>query len=198
VRISIPVTVAVEGSTDTPVVRKLLAHLGLDMGAVHEKNGKLGLDQRLLGYNNAAEYAPWLVLRDLNHDAPCPSALIMRLLPQCASQMCFRIAVREMEAWLLADREKLAQYLSIPISRVPLNPENIESPKLALINLARRSRRRSVRDDFVPAPGITASVGPGYLARVTEHAMRYWRSDVAAESCRSLARCLRALRRWTE
>jgi hypothetical protein len=193
VPISIPVTVAVEGPTDTPVARKVLAYLNLDVGAVHEKNGKLGLDQRLSGYNSAAEYAPWLVLRDLNHDELCPSALIKRLLPKPAAQMCFRIAVREMETWLIADRETLAEYLSIPISQVPLNPEELNNPKLTLVNLARQSRRRGIRYDFVPAEGISATVGPGYLAGVTEYVTRYWRPEIAAKSCRSLAHCLQAL-----
>ena len=192
----LPVTVAVEGSTDTPVARRLLTHLGLDAGPIHESNGKFRLDRNLLGYNNAAAHAPWFVLRDLNHDAPCPGALVLHLMPMPASRMCFRIAVRETEAWLLADREELARYLSVSISQVPNNPEQLEDPKLTLINIARRSRRRAVREDFVPRVGTSAMVGPGYLARITDYVTRYWRPDVAAESCRSLAHCLQALHRW--
>lgn len=190
------VTIAVEGPTDSPVARRLLTHIGLDAGPIHEKNGKNGLDKRLTGYNNAAANAPWLVLRDLDHDAPCAGDLVNALLPNPSAQMCFRIAVRKMEAWLLADREQLARYLSVSIASVPSNPEQVEDPKLTIVNLARRSRRRAVREDIVPVRGTTATVGPGYLARITEFATDHWRPDVAALSCSSLKRCLDSLGRW--
>ena len=191
------VTIAVEGPTDTPVARRLLTHLGLETGPIHETSGKVGLDKRLLGFNRAAANAPWLVLRDLDHDAPCPSELVKLLLPSPAIQMCFRIAVNEMEAWLLADREQLAKYLSITLKSVPLDPEQVENPKQTLVNLARRSKRRSMREDIVPVEGTTAKVGPGYLARITEFATYHWRPEIAAETCRSLKRCLSSLGRWS-
>jgi hypothetical protein len=192
----IPVTLAVEGTTDIPVARRILAHLGLEVAVIYERGGKAGLDSSLTGYNRAAAFAPWLVLRDLNHDAPCASELIHRLLPRPAAQMVFRVPVRETEAWLLADREELARYLGVSLSKVPSSPDLLEDPKLSLINLARRSDKRAIREDFVPEEGITSVVGPGYVARIIEYATNHWRPNAAADVSPSLARCLRALARF--
>jgi hypothetical protein len=55
-------------------------------------------------------------------------------LPSIAPQMCFRTGVKEVEAWLIADRERLADFLRIPVSNVPMAPDSIEDPKIALGN----------------------------------------------------------------
>jgi hypothetical protein len=189
------ITLAVEGPVDVPVARRLLATVGLEAGPVYGKGGKTSLDQKLHGFNRAAAFSPWLVLRDLDHDEPCPGVLVARLLPRASARMCFRIAVRETEAWLLADRDQIAAYLSVPVSLVPGDPEQLDDPKQALVNLARKSRRRILREDLVPLEGSTAKIGPGYLARVSEYVGGPWRPEVAARTSQSLARCLAALQR---
>lgn len=55
--------------------------------------------------------------------------------------MCFRIAVREVEAWLLADAEQAAGFLAVPLARIPAEPETLPDPKATLIALAGRSRK---------------------------------------------------------
>src|SRR5437899_1532862 len=102
------VTIATEGSTDVGVLRRLLHFTGHEVGPVHGLVGKGGINRNIAGYNNAARFAPWLVVRDLDNDAACPAALVANLLPQPAAFMRFRIAVREIEAWLIADAEALA------------------------------------------------------------------------------------------
>lgn len=188
------VTVAVEGSTDVPVVRRILLAAGLGAGKVHGLVGKSGLDRQLRGYNSAARFAPWFVLRDMNGDAPCAGELVGRLLPAPAAGMCFRIAVSALETWLMADTEEMARFLRVPISAIPKAPESIADPKRALVALASRSRRRVIAQDMVPASGTSARVGPGYTARIVEYATEYWRPEVAAGRSPSLERCLRALR----
>lgn len=187
------VSIAVEGVTDTAVARRLLAHVGLEPGPVYEQGGKAGLDRKVQGYNRAAAKAPWFVLRDLDQDGPCAGAVVGRLLPDRARTMCFRLAVREVEAWLLADRTMIARYLSVAVAVVPLAPELLPHPKRELVNLARKSARRTIRDDFVPPAGSTAQVGPGYTQCIVDFAGGHWRPNVAALASPSLARCLAAL-----
>jgi hypothetical protein len=50
--------------------------------------------------------------------------------------MC-RFAVNELESWLLADREGLANFLGIAVSRMPICPEREEFPKKTLVNISR-------------------------------------------------------------
>jgi hypothetical protein len=189
------VTVAVEGTADVAVVQRVLESVPLALGGVYVLNGKGRLDQRIADYNHASRYTRWLVLRDLDQDAACAPALVQRLLPQPAPHMCLRIAVRATEAWLLADRERLSRFLGVARNVIPLDPEKMVNPKQALVNLARKSHQRAVREDLVPAPGTTAQVGPGYTARLIEFASQLWRPDVAAQQSDSLRRCLAALRK---
>lgn len=191
-----PISVAVEGKTDVPVVKRLLDLAGLEMGAVHGQQGKALLDQRLPGYNNAARHAPWLVVRDLDRDAACAPELVAGLLPNPGRWMVFRIAVRAMEAWLLADAERLSQFMRVALSRIPLDPDSVIDPKGEMVRLARASRLRAIREDMVPADGTSATVGPAYSARVIEFARGPWRPDVAVGKSRSLAGCARALSAW--
>jgi hypothetical protein len=189
------VTAALEGTSDIPVVRKLLDATGHELGVVHGLKGKTFLNANIHGYNNAAKYAPWLVVRDMDHDAPCPGELASRLLPQPAAKMLFRIAVREVESWILADPERLAVFLSVTASLVPQDPDALEDPKEILVNLARRSRRKAIRDDMTPTSGASV-IGPAYGSRVAEFATAHWRPNVAALRSPSLRRCMTRLSVW--
>lgn len=188
------VTVAVEGDTDVPVVAKILKLAGHELDRVHGRAGKARLDLQLPGYNNAAHHAPWLVLRDLDTDAPCAGALITALLPSPAARMRLRIAVHALEAWLLADAQAVSRYFAVPLTVVPALPESLPDPKRSLVDLARRSRSTAVRQDMVPALGMTARVGPGYSSRVIEFARDHWRPRVASQTAPSLRSCIAALR----
>jgi len=190
------IPVVVEGDTDVPIARNLLGLVGLDVGTVYGLRGKHWLDQRLRAYNHAARFDRWFVLRDLNGDAPCAPQLLQNLLPAPTVGMCFRIAIRASEAWLLADRERISEFLSVPAGRIPGNPDNLQDPKREVVDLSRRSRRRAIREDMVPAPGTSSRVGPAYTARIIEFATTLWRPRVAAANSTSLSRCIAALERW--
>lgn len=186
------VTVVVEGLGDEPLARRILHAVGLSVGPVFHARGKPRLDARLPGYNNAARTSPWLVLRDLDN-AVCAPALRAELLPQPSRHMCFRIAVRSAEAWLMADREALATFLAVPLEQIPADPESIERPKRKMVDIARRSRQRAIQRDMAPAVGTTAEVGPAYVSRVSEFARDYWRPNHAANRSESLRSCITAL-----
>lgn len=186
----LPISVAVEGQSDVAVVRRILAIVGCSVHVVYGRTGKAALDASVPGYNNAARFAPWLVLRDLDHDAPCGPELVTRVLPNRSQWMRFRVAVREMESWLLADSEMLSRYFKVSRALVPNEPERLPDPKLALVNLARRSRSSAVRRDMVPQPGTSSTVGPGYVSRISEFAGTHWRPDVARLNSLSLHRCI--------
>ena len=187
-----------EGSVDEAVVRRLIEQVGGISGPVYGRNGKHHLRQRIANYNQAARQLPWVVLVDLDHDAECAPPLRSAWLPALSPHMCFRVAVRQVEAWLLADRERVAKFLSVSASRIPHNPESVEHPKHLLVDLARSSRRRDIREDMVPRPGSGRPVGPAYTARLIEFVISQrtgWRPDVAARFSDSLNRSLRCLRR---
>jgi len=189
------ISAAVEGIVDEAVVRKLIAHAEATPGDVYGKQGKSFLRQKIAGYNNAAQHAPWLVLVDLDSDEDCAPPLRSAWLHEPARYLCFRVAVREVEAWLLADAERIAAFLRVARSKLPSDPERLGDPKSTMVNLARASRRRDIREDMVPRPGSGRQVGPAYSSRLIEFASGDWRPDVAAGRADSLKRAMRCLKR---
>lgn len=190
-----PVCVATEGLIDTAVVRRIFQEVELEIAAVYGESGKDRLDDALAGYNAAAKHGSWLVLRDLDTDANCAPSLRARLPAVPAPGMMFRIAVREIETWLIADLHAFARFFSISPGRIPNDPESIHRPKEYLVNLVRRSRSRTIRDDVVPRDGSRARFGPGYAGRMIEFASTVWSPHEASIRSDSLKRCLDRLSR---
>ncbi len=187
------VTAAVEGDIDEAVVGVLIKQAGGQVGTVYGKEGKPHLRRRIKGYNNAARFSLWMVLVDLDHEGDCAPTLRDKWLPDPVSNLCFRVAVREVEAWLLADAETLATYLSVTKSRIPSDPERLQQPKQTVVDLARRSRRRDIREGLVPRPDSGRDVGPTYNSQLVEYVKSHWRPNVAAERSNSLHRTLRCI-----
>ena len=185
---------AVEGPGDEAVLRKLVDWSGATLGAVHGMTGKDHLLKHLPGYNNAARYASWVVLVDLDQDDVCAAGISRRWLPNPAPLMCFRVVVRAVESWLLADRANLTRFLGVSATLLPPDSDPVTHPKRALVDLARRSRLRAIREDMPPRPGSGRQVGPLYTARVIEFATDHWDPDRAADTSDSLRRCMSRLR----
>ncbi len=186
---------AVEGITDEALLRRVCRYLDTEAYAVYGKNGKDALLRCLPGYNNSARFRHWLVLIDLDRQRCAPEARTL-WLPHPAGLMCFRIAVRELESWLLADAERLSEFIGVDQQEVPGNPDDLADPKESLLNLIRRSTSRAIREDMLPRPGSGQNVGPAYASRLIEFLQETpdgWRPDVAANNSDSLMRCLTAL-----
>lgn len=191
------ISAAVEGIVDESVIRRLVTNAGAIPGSIYGKNGKQDIQLRIQGYNSAARRTPWIVLVDLDNDAHCAPTLHATWLPSPAPLMCFRVAVRQVEAWLLADRERIAFFFSVASDRIPADPESLTNAKETLVELARKSRNRKIREDMVPRIGSGRVVGPAYSSRVIEFASRHWRPDVACLHAESLSRAVKCLRLLT-
>lgn len=188
------VQAAVEGPLDEAVARRLIRDAGLVSGTVYGHRGKQYLRDRITGYNNAARVSPWLVIVDLNHDHACAPALRAEWLPGPAPDMTLRVAIREVEAWLLADRQRFARFLGVAQATLPRDPEAIDDPKQFVVNLARRSSRRDVREDLVPRESSGRTTGTLYVPRLIDFVEGSWRPGDAATIAPSLDRCLFRLR----
>ncbi|MCK6628900.1 MAG: hypothetical protein L6R45_27440 [Anaerolineae bacterium] len=192
------VNLLVEGDTDEVIIRRVLEYAGLECGTVYGKHGKSDLLKRLPNYNQAARFGAWLAVVDLDRDTLCASDFVRNTLPEPMSGMCFRVAVRAIESWLLADAEHLAAYLGISPTKIPPNPDLEIDPKTTLINLARLSHRKALRQEIVPRQGSGGRVGPGYTARLIEFVLSSdytWRPEVAIHHSESLKRCVTALQK---
>lgn len=189
------ISAGVEGIVDEAVAIRLIRYVGALPGTTYGKNGKARLRQRINAYNMAAQYWPWIVIVDLDREFGCAPPLRATWLRRQAPGMCFRIAVRAVEAWILADGEEIAGFLGVPSSRIPRDPEALDDPKETLVNLARASRRRDIREDMVPTDSGGRRVGPAYTSRLVEFVSTRWQPDVGAQRAVSLRRAIDCLRR---
>jgi hypothetical protein len=182
----------VEGSVDEVAIRRVIEHFGICAEMVHVKNGRSKIAAKVRGYYAASRVSPWLVLADLDSD--CASDLLNQwAVPASDALFLCRFATREIESWLLADREGIAANLAVSGVLVPADPDALIDAKEAVLNLARRSRSREVKSDMLPAPNSLIGVGPGYNLRLSEFVRSRWDVIEAAQRSRSLARCLCAL-----
>lgn len=186
---------ACEGTLDGVVVKRLLRHVRALPGDLYRQK-KSDLLGRLPGFNASARIRPWIVVVDLDHDTGCAPEAVRSWLPVPSHFMNFRVAVREVEAWILADRERLARYLQVPEARITGTPEAIDYPKEYLINCAKESSSAAIRRGIIPRPGSRRAEGPAYLSLLSEFVNdveRGWRPDVASDHSESLERCIRSL-----
>lgn len=190
-----PVDLAAEGPTDLAVMRRLLVEAGLDEGEVFwgegRNTGKQGMTSRLQGWvAGAAVGRRIFVLRDLDHDAPCAGALRAALPPHDAPGLLLRVAVRQVEAWLIADRDRLAQALHVDPQRLPADPEAHPDPKQAIMEAAARSRSRAIKRGLPPRPGSGLRHGDDYAETLIGFARSTWSPRAAALRSDSLRRAL--------
>jgi hypothetical protein len=187
------VSCAVEGLVDEAISRRLVRECLLSAGPVYGRNGKQFLLDRISGYNNAARFSPWFVVVDLDTDFDCAPPALQAWLPRPAPAMVLRVAVREAEAWLMADRDSFAAFLGVSGDRIPTAPELEVDPKRTVVALARQSRKRSIREDMVPRASSGRNEGELYVARVIQYVQKHWRPRIAAQRADSLRRCLERL-----
>jgi hypothetical protein len=187
------VNVAVEGESDEGAAEAVIVCAGHELGTLTNRRGKTRLDPQIAGYVRASVFEPWVVFRD--SDSECPVALRNRLLAGLApneSKFALRVAHSMTEAWLLADTDGFAEYFSISRAILPNDPDGLLHAKHEVLRLCARSRSRQVRHDMVRGPD---EPGQLYVTRINEFARTKWNVEVAAESSRSLARALDAVRR---
>lgn len=188
---------AVEDELSEIAARRMIeAHSPFNVLSCLGKKGFGYLKANMAKFQKIARQIPCFVLTDLDQ-YPCPTALREDWKTfSMPRDFIFRIAVRSVESWLMADRKNFADFLGISIQRLPLNPDDERYPKQLLINLARKSNRRVIREDLVPKKNSTAKVGPNYNARLGEFVREKWIISSAQSNSQSLSRAIRALEKF--
>jgi hypothetical protein len=195
----IPVNLATEDELSEVVLRRLLDHSdrGYAIGTAYGRRGFGDLRRTITGWNRAARFVPFIVLTDLD-SRPCPTELIEDWLKEARHpNLLLRVAVREVEAWLLADRSNLGKYLRVSEKSIPVDPDGLPDPKATLVNVARRSRSETLRDRIVPQRGSTAKQGRDYNSCLAEFVRTDWSIEDAASQSASLRRTVTRLASFT-
>jgi hypothetical protein len=187
----IPVNFATEDELSEQALFRILERVNrYAFGMAYRRGGFGYLRRTISGWNSAAKSIPFIVLTDLD-TYPCPLELLNEWLPFGKHpNLLFRIAVREVEAWLLADPDNLSQFLNVKRALIPPQPDSIVDAKAALVGVAGRSRSKAIRESIVPKRGSTAKQGPDYNGRLGLFVRQHWDIDAAKTNSESLSRTL--------
>lgn len=191
------VLVAVEGVTDEPFASRVVNAAGLEVDRTIVFNGHGNLDPRIPKWCQPSNRRLMFVVRDLDPSFghACPPGLVAQLTgpPPLSATTLVRIAERELESWLLADRDGAANYFHLRPGSIPHAPDTELNPKQTLVNLCRSSTSSAIRRGMVPDPRGGRSVGPEFTGLVIDFGSSSWSVERAKPSSPSLARALRSL-----
>lgn len=183
-----------EGFLDRIAAERLAREVGLEVeGAVKDAGGIPEFWKSIGKLNEAAKQCgPIFALAD--HDSlDCVGPKLSQKLPVRHPNLLLRLSVVELEAWLLADSERLGEHLSVSAAQFPSEPDKERDPKRTLVSLAARSTKPSIKQGMVPRPGYKADRGPEYTAIMEDFIQRRWRPAEAATRSPSLRRAIAAL-----
>ena len=185
----------VEDALGEAVSIRILTSLGIAVSQRLGLKGKGYLQNKADSLNRTARGFPVFMLADQDAPNPCPPQLIQSWIKGRQHPHFFlRVAVMEVESWIMADRRGVADLLAIPLSRIPRDTDTIPHPKEFLVALARRSRKAGLREELVPRPGATSTVGPEYNSRLGEFVRSDWNIRRASAASNSLKRTIDRLR----
>jgi hypothetical protein len=194
----IPIHLVIEDDLSEAVLRRVLRER---TGAVRyecrtpfQNSGFGQLRRNVRAFNEMARVCPVLMLTDLDR-YPCATALIDEWLPTTRHpEFLFRVAVREVEAWLLGSHEEIIRFLRLR-RRVPVpHPEALDDPKDALLQMAQDSPSRELRNALVQADRYgRRRQGPAYNLTLNGFVCDFWNIEAASGSCPSLKRLMNRL-----
>lgn len=192
----IPINLAVEDDLSEWMLRRILRERPAEyaIGPVFKKGGFGYLKKMVPAFNNMAKASPVLLLTDLDTYA-CPPSLVNDWLVHPKHPLfLFRVAVREVEAWLLASDKELSSFLSMRKSLNIPAPETLDDPKAELLKLAASSPRRELRDAITRRyRGGNLLQGPAYNSTLAGFLDEHWSAAAACDKCSSLQRIFDAL-----
>ena len=191
----IPINLAVEDVLSEMAMRVILEQSGRSF-LVSRCFGRSGfgyLKKNANAFNSAAKGIPYLLLTDLDARECAPGLIEDWLQRPKHNNLIFRVAVREVEAWVIAHRKAFARYLGIAENRIPREPDILEYPKRTLIELTSTSKRRRLREAIVPARGSTARIGPDYNNTLGEFLQSAWKVEEAIKYSPSLKKAFQQI-----
>ena len=164
----LPLTIATEDELSEAIaLRIVLDFPALEVGLCVRQGGNGYLRSRMRNFREMALRGPVLVITDLD-TSMCPVALRnawLRPLPHPPG-LLLRVAVREIESWLLADHNAVVTLLGKKVERrLPDDSDRIPDPKDFILELARLAPR-DFRFDLRAEAGAIARQGLGYNHRL--------------------------------
>lgn len=192
----ISVCTAVEDRLSAAVLERLLGEREgrLTIGMSITPTGFGNLKKKLPELVRLAPNVPVLLLTDLDRKE-CAPVLIGEWLGRQTKpdSLLLRVAVREVEAWLLADKQNFASFARIPLAKLQESPEDLDDPKQKLLNLVTRYSPAPLKRDLVAEHGHGPRQGLAYNERLSQFVHTSWNPVEASLNADSLARARRRI-----
>jgi hypothetical protein len=113
------VAILVEGRVDEAVARRIVHEAGGQVTTTYGLRGVGYVQSKIAAFNASSKGTPTLALVDLMDTAhDCPVIARDAILPYQEPTMLFRLVIREIESWILADRPNVARFLGVPKKKV--------------------------------------------------------------------------------
>lgn len=188
---------AFEDDCAEAILRKLfkIYNSHYDIQILNSKQGGAGtLRKNMPKYNNLAKKFPVIILTDLDN-ANCVVEFKNNWLKgiKVEQNLHLRIAIRESESWLLADKFNLAKWLEISENLILDNPEILPDPKQHFLTIIKKSKNRDLKEDLLPAKNNKSLVGLAYNYQVTKFVEQHWNPDKAMQNSDSLKRLVKVI-----
>lgn len=132
------------------------------------------------------------VLCIADSDQHCPVTLVTKWLAPypSAARFVLRLAVREAESWVLADRAGMNQHFKVPVGKLPHQPDELVDPKTDLLRYLAKYAPMALRREMVARSGASLRRGVGYNAGLRSFVASTWGPERAAGQSPSLQRAL--------
>lgn len=190
-----PVAIATEDQLSEAIVLRLIAEVPGESRVMHSlgKRGSGYLSSKMDSWRQMAEHQVMVVLTDLDR-ANCLVEFRDKWLANQPPPpgMLFRVAVREVESWVLADHVAMRELIGAK-GVLPAKPDELAEPKQVLLRLA-NGAHKTVREELRKTIDGNLSQGLGYNARLSAWVASSWSPQRAAERSPSLARARDRLR----
>ncbi|OMG64418.1 hypothetical protein AUR61_011225 [Stutzerimonas balearica] len=174
------------------LAKAILEQLKLGVASYEQNTHGFGELVKIIDKMNgvAANAMPVLMIAD-GDQSECVVEQINSWMPaHPADKFVLRLAVREAESWVLADREGLSEFAQVDVSVVPREPDDIRDPKQSLLSIIRKSKRRDLKEEMLPGKKSKAPVGLGYNLHLSTFIRENWSLARASNNSPSLARAI--------
>lgn len=183
------VILATEDELSEVIAEKLLREASNKVNIVQNlrKGGYGYLYSKMDSWRQISRQVPVFIFTDLDA-LECAPSLIKKWCGgrPLDNNLHIRVAVREVESWLLADKEGFRSLIGSRGS-IPLSPDDLPDPKAELLSLAKNAPRE-IRQDLVQEYSGNLRQALGYNARLVTFVQNTWSSERAAKNSPSLQR----------
>lgn len=183
------------------VVKKMVRSVNKNAGRNFEivnfrRWNKYTIKDRMADINKEAKSFPYFIVTDQDTVDRCPPNAIKELHEPPNPNLLYRFATMEIESWILADREAIAKFLSVPVSKIPDTTDSIGEPKEFIVKLVRRYSPGKIQKKFIPLDRSKRKVGRGYNPEIERFVNDHWNPNIAANHSPSLQRALARLEKF--